>query len=59
MPPQECSCGSGEQPWARYDARGIFLCYCCDNCEAEKLSGFRSEVLTNPNYECDEPIEED
>lgn len=56
---QECSCGSGEFPTAQHDARGIFLCYTCSKCEAERLSHYRQDVLTDGNYECDEQIEED
>ncbi len=56
---QQCPCGSGEWPEAHHDARGIFLCYACDKCEAEKLSHYRPDVLTDPNYWADEPIEED
>jgi hypothetical protein len=52
-------CGSGLEAKVQVDARGIFLCYTCRKCEAEKLSHYRPEVLSDPNYECDEPIEED
>ena len=55
--PKQCSCGSGEIQEAEYDARGIFLTYACDKCRNERLSRFRPEVLTDPNYECDEAIE--
>ena len=54
---QECPCGSGEFPTAAEDARGIFLCYVCPKCKKEKLSKYRKDVLTNPNYWADEPIE--
>jgi hypothetical protein len=53
----ECHCGSGQDSWPEYDARGIYLCRACDACKDEKLAGFRPEVLTDSNYECDEPIE--
>jgi hypothetical protein len=54
-----CSCGSGlESRWA-LDARGIPLRRVCERCEKEKLSGYRADVLTDPNYWHDEPIEED
>lgn len=43
--------------WWEVDARGIPLARVCDKCRKQKLSGYRPEVLTNPNYECDEPIE--
>jgi hypothetical protein len=52
-----CSCGSGREANAEFDARGIFLAYVCFKCRKEKLSRYRSDVLTNPCYECDEPIE--
>lgn len=45
--------------WRLYDARGIYCCRVCDECEAEKRAQFRPEVFTNPAYEHDEPIEED
>ena len=54
-----CPCGSGLESEAEYDARGIYLTRVCDRCRAEKLSHFRPEVLSDPNYEADEPIEED
>jgi len=54
-----CSCGSGEEHRANYDARGIFLTFTCSKCHKRKMSGFRPEVLTDPNYYADEPIEED
>jgi hypothetical protein len=54
----ECSCGSGEMKWAEYDAQGIFLCYVCEECEAEKLSKYRPEILTGyTQADVDEPIE--
>jgi hypothetical protein len=54
-----CSCGSEKERWAEYDARGIFLTFVCDDCRDEKLSHFRKDVLTDPNYWHDEPIDED
>lgn len=56
---RECPCGSGQWPDAHHDARGIFLCYACEKCEADKLSRYRPEVLTDSQYECDEQIEGD
>lgn len=54
-----CPCGSGlPSRWVN-DARGIPLARVCDACEQKKMNGYRREVLTNPNYEADEPIEED
>jgi hypothetical protein len=54
-----CPCGSGlTSRWAN-DAPGIPLARVCPKCRAEKLSGYRADVLTNPNYEADEAIDED
>jgi hypothetical protein len=53
-----CTCGSGLKSWWLLDARGIELCHACEACEEEKLKGYRSDVLTDPNYDADEPIEE-
>jgi len=41
------------------DARGIYLCRCCEVCRKERLAGFRPEVLTDPNYDAIEDIEPD
>jgi len=54
---QQCWCGSGEYPNANYDGHGIFLCYSCSKCHAEKMKGYRPDIFES--YECDEPIEED
>ena len=48
-----------DESWWEYDARGIPLARVCPRCIDEKLKGFRPEVLTNPYYDHDEPIEED
>ena len=56
---QECLCGSGALPIPQYDARGIFLCYTCSSCHARQMAGYRPDVLTDPNYWADEPIDED
>ena len=55
----ECECGSGLVKEPEYDARGIFLTYACDKCRKQKLSKYRPDVLTDPNYWTDEPIDED
>ena len=52
-----CPCGSGLPSTWEHDARGIPLCRVCPKCRTKKLSHYRPEVLTNPNYEADEPIE--
>lgn len=54
---KSCPCGSGQYPEAVHDGHGIFMCYACEHCEAEKLKGFRQDIFEA--YECDEPIEED
>jgi hypothetical protein len=56
---QQCPYGSGEFPDAQHDARGIFLCYTCPKSEAEKLSHYRPDVLTDSNYWADEAIDGD
>lgn len=57
-PTRICICGSGKASWWEYDARGIPLARVCESCRNERLAQFRPEVLTDPNYECDEPIDE-
>jgi hypothetical protein len=52
-----CNCGSGEKSFWVNDARNIPLAKVCRVCKEEKLSKFRPEVITNPNYETCEPIE--
>jgi hypothetical protein len=54
-----CPCGSGKRKSAQYDARGIFLTYTCDDCHDRKMAGYRPDVLTDPGYWTDEPIDED
>jgi hypothetical protein len=56
---QPCPCGSGKERHAEFDARGIFLCYVCDKCKKKRLSHYRPDVLTDPDYWHDEPIDED
>lgn len=48
-----------EESWWEYDARGIPLCRVCPKCKKERLNGYRPEVLTNSQYQADEPIEPD
>jgi len=45
--------------WWENDARGIPLARVCEDCSDEKLSQFRPEVLTDPQYETEEPVESD
>lgn len=42
--------------WTKNDARGIPLTEVCANCRDAKLSKYRPEVLTDPQYAHDEPI---
>ncbi len=50
-----CTCGSGEDGHELYDARGIYCGITCRSCDRAKT--YRPEVMTNPDYEADEPIE--
>ena len=43
--------------WWEVDARGIPLCKVCDDCVDERLAKYRPDVITDPNYWADEPIE--
>lgn len=52
-----CHCGSGKYPEDIYDGKGIFLCRVCDDCKAEKLKGYRSDIFED--YETDEQIDDD
>jgi hypothetical protein len=54
-----CLCGSKLRKEAAHDARGIFLTYVCAKCRREKLSHYRPDVLTDPAYWADEPIDGD
>lgn len=54
----ECLCGSGEEPVAVEDSRGIYITIVCETCVEEKLSGYRNDVLYGPSYEAEEQIEE-
>ena len=56
---KECNCGSGLPRRALYDARGIFVAYVCDDCEARVKARYRPEIFDDSNYEADEPIDED
>jgi hypothetical protein len=50
---------AGEYSWWEHDARGIPLRRVCKLCIEAKLSGYRQDVLSDPHYWHDEPIEED
>jgi len=59
MTTKPCTCGSGRDSAEQYDARGIYLCRTCSKCHREKMARYRPDVLTDPGYWHDEPIEED
>lgn len=46
-----------DEGWMEYDARGIPLNFVCDICVDVKLAQYRNDVLSNPQYVSDEPIE--
>jgi hypothetical protein len=54
---RDCNCGSGLPSHWEYDARNIPLVRVCTKCKTDRLAGYRTEVLNNPSYECDEQIE--
>ena len=54
----QCSCGSGEFAYWEHDARGIELAKVCDKCRDDVLAKYRPDVLADPNYWADEPIDE-
>lgn len=54
-----CSCNSGLRAYERKDARDIFLCFACNDCWEEKQKRFRRDVLDDPNYWHDEPIDDE
>lgn len=54
-----CPCGSGKARDELVDARGIFCCYVCEDCEDEKRKRYRPEIFEDSNYGCDEQVEDD
>lgn len=56
---QPCPCGSGRESHELYDARGIYCCRVCSACEEQKRRKYRADIFTNPQYECDEQIDDD
>jgi len=50
-----CPCGSGLQRYRKDDGHGIFLFYCCQKCEQEKLAKYRDDILTR--YPAEEDID--
>lgn len=62
MAEREHSCLGGQRStahsWWENDARGIPLCRVCDRCRQDKLSGYRSVILTGyDERDVDERIE--
>lgn len=57
--PRPCPCGSEQTSYWQYDARGIELCRTCPECHDRKMSGYRADVIDNPNYYADELIDEE
>lgn len=53
-----CDCGSGKECYDLLDARGIFCCFVCENCEGKKKAKYRSDIFDDTNYLANEPIEE-
>lgn len=54
-----CPCGSGIASLWNHDARGIALCRTCPDCHQTRMAGYRPEVLTDPNYKCEEAVDGD
>lgn len=57
MATRPCTCGSGLASRWQYDARGIELTRTCEKCHDERMSHYRKDVLTDPNYWTDEPVD--
>ncbi len=52
-----CNCGSGEWSYWIYDGYGIELCRACPKCQAEKLKGYRSDIMSRyPTSDQIEPV---
>jgi hypothetical protein len=54
-----CRCGSGLPSEWQFDVRGIELCRTCPACHKQSMRRYRPDVLTDPNYWHDEPIDEE
>jgi hypothetical protein len=50
---------TSENSWWEYDARGFPLALVCDKCVDAVLAKYRPDVLTDCNYQTDEPIDSD
>lgn len=58
-PHHDVHAGGVEPSWWEHDARGIPLAKVCAKCRDAKLGIYRRDVLVDPNYTADEPIEPD
>jgi hypothetical protein len=54
---QKCGCASGLDSEWYFDARGIEICRACVKCWPAKKARYRPEVLSDPHYVANEPIE--
>jgi hypothetical protein len=59
MGEKQCFCGSGLPRYELTDARGIFVSFICDDCEKKVKSKYRKDIFDDPDYWCDEQIEDD
>jgi Family of unknown function (DUF6011) len=57
VPDGTCLCGSGEQRYILYDARGISCGFVCSKCEDGRRATYKPEVFADSQYYADEPIE--
>lgn len=42
---RKCRCGSGKPQYPLTDAAGIFCCYVCEACEADKRKGYNPAIF--------------
>lgn len=54
-----CQCGSGEPSWWQLDAKGIPLVRVCNKCKERRLKQYRPEVIYDPNYSHEEPMDDE
>jgi len=59
MPSNLCACGSEKPRYDLTDARGIFCCYVCDDCEESRRARYRPEIFDDAGYDCDEEVDGD
>lgn len=58
MRARKCTCESGDWGEEQFDARGCYLTITCPSCHSSKMKAYRPEVLSDPNYDTCEDIEE-